>query len=79
MLRPKTPNDMRPDEVKSLLRHMEYDLDFRGGSAMIITKKGKSTNVHMPHGKDGGNQVEPEAIRKIIGLMKDVEDIKGKR
>ena len=46
---------------------------------MIITKKGKSTNVHMPHGKDGGNQVEPEAIRKIIGLMKDVEDIKGKR
>ena len=79
MLRPKTPNDMRPEAVKSLLRHMKYDLDFPGGSIMVIMKKGLRTNVHMPHGKDGGNQVKPGTIKDIISFMKDVKDIKDKR
>jgi len=46
---------------------------------MRIIKSERAMVVHMPHGKDGGNQVSRDAIRDIISLMKDVKDIKDKR
>jgi len=75
MLTPKAPNDMRPDEVKSLLRHMEYDVEPGKGSAWIISKNGRSINIHKPHHPNKPNQMKPGAIRDIRNFMRDLEDV----
>jgi len=68
-----TLKNIRWKDIESLLKHLDYWLEYRGGSMVKIGKMGRppSIVVHKPH---PGDQAKPRAIEDIREFLTSMGD-----